>query len=194
MSTPPDAPARLVAAALQLFLAQGIKKTSMDEVAAQAGLTRITAYRYFADRQDLVRAAFWQIVAALEQTLAEIEAAGEGSIEAHLATLIERLSGLGRGDLPTRLEELARLYPDLHAEFHQARRTAIQGIFEQLFSAAERQGRLRAGLNRAVVQAYFSTAVVNVLADPQLVASGLAPAEIFETVQAIFLHGILSES
>lgn len=193
MSTPPDAPARLVAAALQLFLVQGIKKTSMDEVAAQAGLTRITAYRYFADRQDLVRAAFWQIVAALEQTLAEIEAAGEGSIEAHLATLVERLSGLGRGDLPSRLEELARLYPDLHAEFHQARRAAIQGIFEHLFSAAERQGRLRPGLNRAVVQAYFSTAVVNVLADPQLVASGLAPAEIFATVQAIFLHGILSE-
>jgi AcrR family transcriptional regulator len=163
----------------------------MDEVAAQAGLTRITAYRYFQDRQELVRAAFWQIIVALEQTLAEIEATGETSIEAHLTALVERLSGLGQGDLPTRLEELSHLYPDLYAEFHQARRAAIQRIFEHLFAAAERQGRLRPGLNRAVIQAYFSTAVVNVLADPQLIASGLAPAEIFDTVKSIFLNGIL---
>jgi len=42
---------RIVLAALVLFLAQGINKTTMDEVALQAGGTRIMVYRYFGEKK-----------------------------------------------------------------------------------------------------------------------------------------------
>ena len=48
---------RIVNAALDLVLAQGVKKTSLEEVAQRAGVTRVTVYRYFRDKKGLVRAS-----------------------------------------------------------------------------------------------------------------------------------------
>jgi AcrR family transcriptional regulator len=44
----------LVAAAYALFAEKGYAGTTMDDVAARAGLSRRTAFRYFASKDDLV--------------------------------------------------------------------------------------------------------------------------------------------
>jgi AcrR family transcriptional regulator len=48
---------RILDAAAELFLRQGIGETSMDDVARAAGCSRATVYRYFDDREAL-RTAF----------------------------------------------------------------------------------------------------------------------------------------
>ena len=47
---------RIVFAALTAFLKQGVKRSSLTDVAYEAGVTRITVYRYFGDKQGLVEA------------------------------------------------------------------------------------------------------------------------------------------
>lgn len=193
MNVPPDTRVRILQVALDEFLSHGIKKTSMDEVAARAGLTRVTIYRYFSDKRSLARAAFLQIVELLEAVCQEIESDPPSDPETVLDQIAVGLGKLSRGDLPAGLSELELLYPEVAAEFHTARVAAIRRIFERLLEQARRQGRLRAELNPLIVQTYFLTSVVNVLAHPDLVAAGLSSAEIFATVKSIFLHGILKE-
>ncbi len=193
MSDNYDTRKKIHTTALQLFLKQGIKKTSLEEVSTQAGLTRITVYRYYADKKRLVEAAFFSIITILEETRREIDASTTSEIETHLDTIIRRLSLFNSGNLPARLEELRLLYPDVHQAFHQARTAAISAIFERLMENAACQARLRGGLNRAIVQAYFQVAVINVLQDPTLIQHGLSAAELFAAVKDIFLHGILKE-
>lgn len=182
---------KIISGALDLFLKQGIKKTSIEEVADQVGVTRITIYRYFADKKQLVEAAFLLIVTILEKARQEMETSPGQDIEPYLDQIIQQLSAFSKGDLPARMAELNRLYPDIHQDFHQARSAAIRAIFDHLIEAAARQWLLRENLNRQVVQAYFQSAVINVMQDPGLVSRDLPPAEIFATVKAIFLHGIL---
>jgi AcrR family transcriptional regulator len=67
MTTTEDTRGRIVLAALKRYLMYGIKKTSMEDVAAEAGLTRVTIYRYFPDKKNLVRASFMHFVEALQQ-------------------------------------------------------------------------------------------------------------------------------
>lgn len=47
---------RLITAALDCFLAFGVRKTSLTDVADRAGVSRATAYRVFGDKNGLVRA------------------------------------------------------------------------------------------------------------------------------------------
>jgi TetR/AcrR family transcriptional regulator, transcriptional repressor for nem operon len=47
---------RIVAAAADLMLDQGVARTTMDDVRAQAGVSSSQIYHYFADKQALVRA------------------------------------------------------------------------------------------------------------------------------------------
>lgn len=177
---------KVVDAALLLFLKQGIKKTSLENVAYQAGITRVTIYRYFPDKQTLVEAALLAFPARLEEL----------SLEPlpDLDKLAALLTDFPQGDLPALLEETRRLYPDLERRFEEWRLAAIQKIFERLFAAARARGELRPGLNPLIVQAFFITSVLNIMENPLLASSGLSAAEVFATVKAIFLHGIYKET
>src|ERR1700753_4383625 len=49
-----DARERILAAAERCIDRHGIRKTTMDDVANEVGLSRPSVYRYFADRDDLL--------------------------------------------------------------------------------------------------------------------------------------------
>jgi AcrR family transcriptional regulator len=53
-TTADDARERIVAAAERCIERHGIRKTTMDDVACEVGLSRPSVYRYFADRDDLL--------------------------------------------------------------------------------------------------------------------------------------------
>jgi AcrR family transcriptional regulator len=50
----PNARSRLVDAALELFHERGYSKTTVEEIAARAGLTERTFFRYFADKREVL--------------------------------------------------------------------------------------------------------------------------------------------
>ncbi|MFD1812191.1 TetR/AcrR family transcriptional regulator [Rhodococcus gannanensis] len=52
--TPTDARAAILAAAEECFARFGIAKTTMEDVAKAASMSRATVYRYFADREALI--------------------------------------------------------------------------------------------------------------------------------------------
>jgi AcrR family transcriptional regulator len=49
-----DTRARILAAANELFYAQGIRATSADRIIEQVGITKVTFYRHFRTKSDLV--------------------------------------------------------------------------------------------------------------------------------------------
>ena len=50
----PDAPGRLMAAAIELFDEQGYEATTVAKIAARAGLTKRTFFRHFADKREVL--------------------------------------------------------------------------------------------------------------------------------------------
>ncbi len=64
---------KIITAALQLFLAQGIKKTTIEDFRLRCGLTRATVYRYFRDKKYLVRTSFIHMVAMLNEAIAYLD-------------------------------------------------------------------------------------------------------------------------
>lgn len=185
---------RIVRAVLQLFLEGGIKRTSVDEIAHAAGVTRATIYRYFPQREQLVQAAFRRLLAPFQAARAWVETDPGVPVEPVLDSIANELAYLPHGDLPSCLDELKRGYPSIYEEFTHARRAALRVIFDHMFSVAKQQDRLRPGLNRLVVEAYFMQAIINVLENPSLLAQGLSPADLYNTLKTIFLYGILKEN
>jgi AcrR family transcriptional regulator len=115
----------IVEAATTLFLRNGYRGTSMDEIAASAGVSKQTVYKHFADKRRL----FSEIVSSTvddisEQVYREVrELADSGDLEADLRDLARRqLAAV----MQPRLLQLRRLviaeagrFPELGRTFYE---------------------------------------------------------------------------
>lgn len=91
---------QILAAALQCFGQLGIARTSIQDVARTAGVSRGTVYRYFDDRQVLIEAA---IEHGAERYYADAAAAMEGK-----TTLAEQVGTMAEVVARTQLEQHTR--------------------------------------------------------------------------------------
>ena len=79
-------PQELVAAALDLFVERGYAATRLDDVAAQAGVSKGTLYLYFSSKEELFKSVINEsLVPFLDQSRAMSEAY-EGTSEALVGT------------------------------------------------------------------------------------------------------------
>ncbi|HET8706132.1 MAG TPA: helix-turn-helix domain-containing protein [Pseudomonadales bacterium] len=78
--------AHILDCALELFCDFGLRRTTMDDVAARAGIGRATLYRRFRDKDLLFQAVIFREVrnnlAVIEQRIKHIESPLEGLLEA----------------------------------------------------------------------------------------------------------------
>ncbi|MGR6922460.1 TetR/AcrR family transcriptional regulator [[Actinomadura] parvosata] len=111
--------AAILTAARELFLTDGFDRTSVDAIAAQAGVSKRTVYDYFGDKQTLLRAvldAVGQSLVAtvrrtLDDTLTDVTEAGE--LESALVAFAMRIATdmLGSAEYAT-LQRLAQTESD----------------------------------------------------------------------------------
>ncbi|MGW8314503.1 MAG: TetR/AcrR family transcriptional regulator [Bacteroidales bacterium] len=113
----------IVKAAEEVFFSKGFDKSTMDDIAEQAELSKGTLYLYFKSKEDLHMAVAHKAVAMLSEEAAGIED-GEGSA-------LEKLVRLGRAAI-----EFYRKFPD-----HMKSIIFLEGFeMQQLsFSASEFQ-------------------------------------------------------
>jgi AcrR family transcriptional regulator len=84
-----DVQTRILQAARIAFGRKGLTRTTMEEIAAEAGLGVATLYRHFGDRESLVR-AFLQAHAP-RRAFQEVARQSQGDIEADLTHLVMHL-------------------------------------------------------------------------------------------------------
>ncbi|WP_166877690.1 TetR/AcrR family transcriptional regulator [Salinibacterium sp. ZJ450] len=149
MSTPDASAAveRILDSTEQCFLRYGVSKTTMDDVAQQAGVSRATVYRYFSGRDGLVEAWIrrrsarylednrkwltrWSSFAErLEEGIVEDVRRSNADPFVHLVATDPRLMSAEKGS--------STLSEDLTAE-----------LWNPILDDAERTGELRQGLDR----------------------------------------------
>ncbi|MGK8521412.1 TetR/AcrR family transcriptional regulator [Nocardia asteroides] len=122
---------RILDAAVQLFAERGVDNTSTNRIAAHAGMSIGSLYRYFADKEEILAELRTRLLAELEEQFTAAVLTGLSldpgesfalSLRGIVHALIERrplvralaarasLDGLGFGELERRLLVLTRAY------------------------------------------------------------------------------------
>ena len=121
---------RIVEAATELFYAQGLRAVSAEKIIAQVGITKVTFYRHFPTKDDLIAAIVLDRISALStlgERLLGAADAGQALLEFLTAAAHQRqqrdLSFLqAAGELSAELERVrAHLYATIGALVDRAR-------------------------------------------------------------------------
>jgi len=182
---------KIVLAAIAVFLGRGVKGSSLNDVAFEAGVTRITVYRYFGDKLGLIRAVCRRVGEIFQRAAEGDPQDTFAQIDQRMNRLAAELGRLPQGSLLARFEEIRRIYHECYEEFRATRQDALDRFFQQAVAAAVREHTLRDGIHLDVVKAMFCTSVVGLIENPTLIASNVPLTEICSTVTEVFRHGML---
>lgn len=167
-SLPPSGPGRpkdpakreaILEAAKCLFLRYGYAGSSMDAIAAHAGVSKLTVYSHFTDKETLFCAA---VKAKCEEQLPELffELPENAAVE---AVLLNIASGFSRLINSAESVELHRLMTSLGTQdpllakvFYEAGPLRLLAEMERLLHKADQHGQLRIESAKVAADQFFS--------------------------------------
>src|SRR3954465_12012617 len=76
-----EAKERILVKSNELFNRYGIRSVSMDDIAAQLGMSKKTLYQYYADKDELVNAVFEGMLSLNKSQCLETASRGENAID-----------------------------------------------------------------------------------------------------------------
>jgi TetR/AcrR family transcriptional repressor of mexJK operon len=157
----------ILEAGTTLFLRHGYRGTSMDEIAAIAGVSKQTVYKHFADKESL----FSEIVTSTVEEVAEpvhdevLKLQDSGDLEADLRRLARRLL---RMVIQPRILQLRRLvigeaerFPELGRTFYEQGPGRTIAALATVFERLAEQGILRPG-DPQLAAAHFNWLVMSI--------------------------------
>lgn len=134
---------RILVAARAVLKRQGYRRTSMDDIAQQAGLAKATLYLHFGGKGAIVRTMFEQCRAQIDERataalseMDDVAVALARVIEAHLGTAIDWFGNAEN------LRELSRLVADDPATFRIPPSAELDERLLNVLAAAEADGRI----------------------------------------------------
>lgn len=134
---------RILLTAVELFMRHGIRSVSMDDIAAQLGMSKKTLYKWFDNKDQIVLATMQQHVGKEESNCEVVFGAGANALE-ETYNLMQWHKTMLASINPSIFFELQKYYPEAWALFEQHKNTFIlrkttenlqRGIAEGLFRA-----------------------------------------------------------
>jgi AcrR family transcriptional regulator len=184
-TTPPQTPAareRILLAAHDLFYREGIRATGVDRVIAASGVAKLTFYRHFPSKNDLVRAFLEHRHQHWMSWFAEALARHGNDIRALVPALAEWFQDDGfrgcafintvgelAGDLPE-VVEIARRHKDDMTE-------AIAGLLPDSAQREELAQTLAVAVDGAIIRAQFDPTPAAALASLDRIVTALIDSE-----------------
>lgn len=149
----------IIAAAGRLFMEDGYELTSMDAIARKAGVSKLTIYSHFADKNELFGAVIRMRCDSFAGTLSAAVLAGT-SPEETLLSFGEHFARMIFSEGSVRLYRVmqaeAERHPELVQMFYETGPKRVKGMFGELLESWHRKKLLRIPDITAAAEQFFS--------------------------------------
>jgi Transcriptional regulator len=185
--------ARILAKAEEMFIAYGITRVTVDEIATGIGISKKTLYKHFASKEQLIKDLVYEKKCKNGSRIDEI--INDTSMEfidklKKLTSFIGEISKNMRGPM---MDDFIKCYPSILAEIKEFRREKAIKQFIRLIEMGIEEGIFRADINKEIVTLIFVTTIHEILVPDVLAALPLSSEQVFKTIIKTVLEGILSE-
>jgi AcrR family transcriptional regulator len=182
---------RVIQAARRQFFAHGFRTVSMDDLAADLGMSKKTLYAHFPSKEELVKAVLLDKAQEVETDLARLSRADASTVEAALHSLLDCLQRHTTEIQPPFVRDIARETPELFQLIERRRRELISRHFGALFEKGRKAGMIRSDIPTHLIIEVLLGAVQSIMNPPKLTALGLTVETGYATIIRVILEGVL---
>ena len=183
---------RIVDAARAHFFSHGFRSVTMDDLAAELGISKKTLYAHFPGKFDLLEAVLADKFSSVEATLKEVTRAHPHDFP---ATLHELLAGTQRelGEIkPPFVRDMRQKAPHVFKSVERRRGALIERHFGKLFVEGQRAGMVRKDVPAKLMIEILLALVQSILNPPKMEELRMLPKEGFAGILKIVLEGALT--
>ncbi len=180
---------RIIVGSLDLLVQQGIKSVTMDDVAANLGMSKRTIYENFANKKELVEACVEQMIRTQEQEDREISAISE-TLYHKLFYAFDRIDETFQRKQMFSME-VKRFFPDIFERQYLSRYNAAKCEFIASMERGIEEGIIQPQTNLELAVFVVMETVYNIISRPELVLGrNISVTEAFKYVILHFFRGI----
>ncbi len=182
-------PARRILEAARIhFFRHGFRNVTMDDLAAELGVSKKTLYAHYPSKDALLEAVLDAKYESIRATLEQASAQPAAHFPEALHAL---LSGL-RGELdelqPAFLRDM-RKAPEIFKQLEQRRARLIRHHFGRLFRQGQRDGHVRRDLSAQLMLETLLASIQAIMNPAKLTELKMAPRNAFTGLIDLLLHG-----
>ncbi len=180
---------RVTGALKELAVVRGFYGVTMDELAAHAGISKRTIYRYFKSKEEIINSVMEYFMFSTEQKVLKALDSSNDPVE-KIVNVIKVVTENVKLLQPLALQDLQKYYPHIWEKVEQFRAGKIQQVFENLIVDNEKK------CFREINPKIFTTALmasVKAVVNPGFIMeNNLYSEETIQSLFTIFLYGIVN--
>jgi AcrR family transcriptional regulator len=183
---------RIITEARRHFMAHGFRGVTMDDLAAELGMSKKTLYAHFASKGVLLEAVLDDKLRAADADFGAITERLSSDFMAALQQLLGCLRQHGEELQPAFLRDMAREAPELFQMVQARRRMLIQCHFGKLLGEGRKAGMIRKDIP-ADLLIEILVGATDALVNPQKLSQlNLSAKTGLTAIVTIFLEGVLT--
>ena len=180
---------KILDAVARLIGRYGLKKFTVDEVAAELRISKKTLYQYFSSKDEMIREYFGENMTSDRQSVLEAMNSKQDFFEKIHA--IVHSSHRYRMPVPV-LNEAQQFYPDEWAKIEQLKQFKLD-VLQKLLKKAAEEGILRPDIHFGILSSMLDRVSDMFIDTDFLLENGLKSTQAIDEALAIIIYGIVKK-
>ena len=175
-----------------LFSKRGIRSCTMGEICTFQHISKKTLYKYFTDKDDLVKSVIASELERMDKEIKTIMAKGMNAIDESFEISRHVMDNIS--ELPTQLfYELENFYPEAYKMYEEHQETCIKVSITMNMEKGIKEGLYRSDLNVDVIVSIHLTNLYNLISAKLLNTKNYSFSTIYRELFIYHTHGISSQ-
>lgn len=193
MSENQDIKQRILLHAQEMFNEFGVSKVTMEELAADLGISKKTLYKYFSNKEHLLRELVHDRKCEISKRIGAIVDNTNLPFVEKLKLLLSYMATISNEMNPRMRHQIMRLYPDLWQEISEFRRKNALIRVSRFIKEGAEQGIIRNDINLDLISLIYIGAIHSLESQEGFEKLTTVTDSIHADALKVIYEGILSE-
>ncbi|MBC7349825.1 MAG: TetR/AcrR family transcriptional regulator [Candidatus Aminicenantes bacterium] len=193
LSPAADLKQRILKRSRELFFKYGYSRLSLDELAEDLGISKATIYRYFPDKESLLRAVMEESREWVLSQLQVIVRDNRLPVRARLTAYLEFISRFMSAISRDFIRDLRQKLPDLWQEMDSFRRQQVFPLVSEVILEGIKKGEIKSDLDGRLFLEMFWYLVQEFMNPDWIISHDYSPSELLQSIIDIVFYGIFVE-